>query len=158
LFSSGLEKHFTHVFIDESGEALEPEALIPLQSASPDATVVFSGDPKQLGPIVRSPLALKYGLNRSLLERLVDGFDEYMAEEEEKKAKGEAEEGVSFFCGKKGAVVIQLRQSYRAHQAILESYSRLFYFGRLTSYASPTITHSLLGWSLLPNPEVHNIS
>lgn len=151
--SAGLKNHFSHVFIDESGEALEPEALVPLQSASPTATVIFSGDPKQLGPIVRSPLALKYGLNRSVLERLVDGFDEYLAEEEERRANG-GEEGISFFCGKKGALVIQLRESYRAHQAILDSYSRLFYFGRLTSSAPREITHSLLGWDLLPNREV----
>ena len=46
------EGHFTHVFVDEAGHAVEPELLIPLMAAR-GAQVVLSGDPKQLGPIVR---------------------------------------------------------------------------------------------------------
>ncbi len=34
--------------------------------------LILAGDPKQLGPILRSPIALKYGLQLSLLERLMD--------------------------------------------------------------------------------------
>jgi len=91
------------------------------------------------------------------LERLIDGFDEYLAEiedeEREKREKGEERE-VTFFCGRRGAVVIQLCQSYRAHPAILKSYSELFYAGRLLSVANPAVTHSLLSWSELPNSTV----
>ena len=42
---------FTHVFIDEAGQALEPEAFLPLSLATPETRVVLAGDPKQLGPV-----------------------------------------------------------------------------------------------------------
>ena len=32
----------------------------------------MAGDPYQLGPITRSPIAHKYGLSKSLLERLME--------------------------------------------------------------------------------------
>lgn len=63
--------HFTHIFIDEAGQAEEPEAIIPVagifESAVADrdgGQVVLAGDPKQLGPILRSPIALRYGLGK----------------------------------------------------------------------------------------------
>ncbi len=56
--------HFSHVFVDEAGQAMEPEAIIPLAGLiDPLKTrLVLAGDPKQLGPIVRSPVALRGGL------------------------------------------------------------------------------------------------
>lgn len=39
--------------------------------AGPKTNVVLSGDPKQLGPIVRSDVALKFGLGVSYLDRLM---------------------------------------------------------------------------------------
>ena len=33
--------------------------------------LILAGDPKQLGPVLRSPIALKFGLQTSLLERLM---------------------------------------------------------------------------------------
>jgi helicase MOV-10 len=43
--------HFTHIFVDEAGQATEPEALVPIRMMADKATnVVLSGDPKQLGP------------------------------------------------------------------------------------------------------------
>ena len=65
LVSAGIsETHFTHVFIDEAGESLEPEVLVPLAGMfSPDTPgggqVVLAGDPQQLGPVLRSLLAIK---------------------------------------------------------------------------------------------------
>uniref|UniRef100_A0A4W5KEK6 Uncharacterized protein n=1 Tax=Hucho hucho TaxID=62062 RepID=A0A4W5KEK6_9TELE len=44
--------------------------------------VVLAGDPKQLGPILRSPLALKHGMGVSLLERLMKDVSLYQKEEE----------------------------------------------------------------------------
>ena len=65
--------HFEHVFIDEAGQATEPETVIALGGVlSPGGRLVMAGDPYQLGPIVRSTLANQHGLARSLLERLIN--------------------------------------------------------------------------------------
>ena len=62
-FPSG---HFTHIFIDEAGHAVEPETLIAISGImeANSGQVVLAGDPKQLGPILRSPFAIKYGLGK----------------------------------------------------------------------------------------------
>ena len=57
---------FTHIFIDEAGHATEPETVIPLTGLIRDAVrsgiqVVLAGDPKQLGPVIRSPIAHQLG-------------------------------------------------------------------------------------------------
>ena len=44
------QRPFTHVIIDEAGQALEPQAYVALANAAPDARVLLCGDPKQLGP------------------------------------------------------------------------------------------------------------
>ena len=64
------ENFFSHVFLDEAGHAVEPEAIVPLSrviSVDPmeptnSTQVVLAGDPQQLGPVLRSPFAIKYGL------------------------------------------------------------------------------------------------
>jgi AAA domain len=57
---------FSHIFIDECGHSMEPSALVAIAGLqgpeSKPSQVVISGDPKQLGPIVRSPVALAMGL------------------------------------------------------------------------------------------------
>ena len=69
--------HFTHVFIDEAGHAQEPEAVIAIAGimAKDEGHLVLAGDPKQLGPVLRSPVGLKFGLDISLLERLMTSKD-----------------------------------------------------------------------------------
>lgn len=65
--------HFSHIFIDEAGHATEPEVMISIKTMADDRTnVILSGDPKQLGPIIRSGIARKHGLEKSYLERLMD--------------------------------------------------------------------------------------
>ncbi|XP_033121728.1 putative helicase MOV-10 [Anneissia japonica] len=75
--------HFTHVFIDEAGHAEEPEAIIAVSNLlnpnNPNGgQLVLAGDPKQLGPVLRSPLAIKFGLgmNFPLIFHGVEGKDE----------------------------------------------------------------------------------
>ena len=56
--------HFSHVFMDECGQALEPEALIPIAGLldgghANGGQLVLAGDPKQLGPVLRSSLVIK---------------------------------------------------------------------------------------------------
>ncbi|KAI8503649.1 hypothetical protein Bbelb_186200 [Branchiostoma belcheri] len=73
LYSLGLRAgHFTHVFVDEAGQATEPECLIPVGlCAGVQSQVVLAGDPMQLGPVLQSHLAKDLGLGQSLLERLM---------------------------------------------------------------------------------------
>lgn len=64
--------HFTHMFFDEAGQATEPEIMIGIKTLADTLTnVVLSGDPRQLGPIIRSPIARDLGLETSYLERLM---------------------------------------------------------------------------------------
>ncbi len=58
------QSHFTHVFVDEAGQGMEPECLVPIVGLlEPDdenpGQLVLAGDPKQLGPVLRSPVAIK---------------------------------------------------------------------------------------------------
>lgn len=65
--------HFTHIFIDEAGQATEPEVMVGIKTiADNDTNVVLSGDPKQLGPIIRSAVARELGLEKSYLERIME--------------------------------------------------------------------------------------
>ncbi|KAG8899891.1 hypothetical protein FRB99_006393 [Tulasnella sp. 403] len=57
--------HFTHIFIDEAGQGTEPEVVISIKTMGNKHTnVIMAGDPKQLGPIVRSRIATELGLGR----------------------------------------------------------------------------------------------
>ena len=39
---------FTHLFIDEAGQATEPECLIPMTMLGPEGHLVLAGDPHQV--------------------------------------------------------------------------------------------------------------
>lgn len=65
LVSAAMTDHFTHIFIDEAGQASEPESLIPLVgllNIQRGGLVVLAGDPNQLGPIIISKIASQYKL------------------------------------------------------------------------------------------------
>ena len=72
--------HWTHLLVDEAGQASEPEMAIPLsvvlpppvQHAGPEPVVVLCGDIHQLGPSISSEDARQGELDVSLLERLFD--------------------------------------------------------------------------------------
>jgi len=124
LYSLGISaEHFTHVFVDEAGQASEPETLVSI-TAAPKASIVLVGDSKQLGPIIRSPAALRNGLSKSLLARAFEN------------------QRVPF---------IQLTDSYRAHRSILELYSSVFYASSLIACALPCTTNRFLNWNRLPD-------
>lgn len=64
--------HFTHIIVDEAGQATEPEVMIGIKTMADIATnIILAGDPKQLGPIIRSGIARELGLEQSYLERLM---------------------------------------------------------------------------------------
>lgn len=132
--------HLTHVFVDECGQATEPECLIPVGLVSgTDGQIILAGDPKQLGPIVVSPFAKMYGLEMSLLERMMSR-DLYQQDEEKFGDHG----------GFNPALVTMLVNNYRSHPAILDLPSRLFYYSQLKPHADPALTHTLSSWPLLP--------
>ena len=63
--------HFTHILVDEAGQALEPELFVPFQFTGTKTQIMLAGDPHQLGAVVRSRLAAPLGLGTSLQERLL---------------------------------------------------------------------------------------
>ncbi|KAI3356934.1 hypothetical protein L3Q82_003576 [Scortum barcoo] len=128
--------HFTHVFVDEAGHAVETECLVPLAGLLnvTSGQVVLAGDPKQLGPILRSPFALKYGMGLSLLERLMTDFPLYLKNE-----------GVF-----NNRFVTKLLHNYRSHPAILKIPNELFYDGELQVSADEMLRNSYCRWEYLP--------
>lgn len=60
---------FTHIFIDEAAQALEPEALTPLALAGPNTLVVLTGDHMQVKCEPKSRWAVT-----SMLQRDVKGI------------------------------------------------------------------------------------
>ncbi|XP_059152220.1 RNA helicase Mov10l1-like [Physella acuta] len=141
LYALGIRGgHFTHVFVDECGQATEPECLIPMGLVSgAEGQIILAGDPKQLGPIIMSPLAKLYGLELSLLERLMDRAP-YLRDNTEAAEHG----------GFDSALVTMLVNNYRSHPDILALPSRLFYYNQLEPFADPSLTHTLAKWKLLP--------
>uniref|UniRef100_A0A2K6GNN1 RNA helicase n=1 Tax=Propithecus coquereli TaxID=379532 RepID=A0A2K6GNN1_PROCO len=132
--------HFTHVFVDEAGQASEPECLIPLGLISDvSGQIVLAGDPMQLGPVIKSRLAMAYGLNVSMLERLMSR-PVYLRDENAFGA-----------CGAYNPLLVtKLVKNYRSHAALLALPSRLFYHRELEVCADPKVVTSLLGWEKLP--------
>jgi len=111
------EGHFTHVFVDEAGQATEPQTIIPLGGLVDCRTqVVISGDPFQLGPVVHSSLAKEYGYETSLLERLM-ALPAYQP--------------ISNDAGRNPKMITKLLNNFRSHPTLLELPSRLFYDGEL---------------------------
>ncbi|XP_076155559.1 RNA helicase Mov10l1-like [Alosa pseudoharengus] len=126
--------HFTHVFLDEAGQATEPECLIPIGLLSEkDGQIVLAGDPCQLGPVVKSKLASVFGLGVSLLERLM-AIPLYACDDN----------------GFNPSLVTKLLYNYRSHEALLSLPSRLFYAGDLAMRAQRAVVDSLCHWGRLP--------
>ncbi|MBP5714880.1 MAG: AAA family ATPase [Prevotella sp.] len=64
---------FGTLFIDEAAQALEAACWIPIRKVS---RVVLAGDHCQLPPTIKSFAALKAGLGKTLMERLVENHPE----------------------------------------------------------------------------------
>ncbi|XP_037915567.1 uncharacterized protein LOC119654315 isoform X2 [Hermetia illucens] len=125
--------HFTHVFIDECGASTEPESLVGLAGIlSSSGQLILSGDPKQLGPIIACRRAANYGLEVSMLERLMDRecYQQHPITKEYNRS-----------------IQTRLVRNFRSHKDILALPNQLFYDGQLQVMASPKITDIALGWS-----------
>eukprot|EP00850_Spirogloea_muscicola_P011421 SM000071S21045 [mRNA] locus=s71:25992:32842:- [translate_table: standard] len=103
---------FSHILIDEAGQALIPETLIPLTLANCRTRILLCGDPCQLGPVVHSEEARRAGFGLSLLEKIVLT---------KKTAPGKNE--------------AKLVKNYRANSKLLELPSRMFYDDELIACA-----------------------
>lgn len=139
LVSGGVPAgHFSHVFIDEAGQAVEPECVIAIAGLlhPEDGQLVLAGDPQQLGPILRSPLALQYGLGLSLLERLMNQNPLYQKTED-----------LGHF---NNCFVTKLLRNYRSHPAILEIPNQLFYENELQVFADQWERDTYRNWEHLP--------
>ncbi|KFZ65772.1 Putative helicase Mov10l1, partial [Antrostomus carolinensis] len=132
--------HFTHVILDEAGQASEPESMIPIGLISEaNGQIVLVGDPKQLGPVVKSKIALAFGLNMSFLERLTSR-EIYLRDEDAFGA-----------CGAYNPLLItKLVKNYRSHSALLALPSKLFYHKELEVCADTSVVNSMLHWGKLP--------
>ncbi|XP_078098141.1 putative helicase MOV-10 isoform X2 [Mustelus asterias] len=140
--------HFSHVFIDEAGHAVEPESVIAiaglldsmdLVSNRDGGQLVLAGDPKQLGPVLRSPIAIRHGLDLSLLERLMNGNTLYQ------KNPDSGSYHQHF--------VTKLLRNYRSHPTLLKIPNELFYDNELIPHADPIISQSYCHWQHLPQKD-----
>ncbi|KAH9477519.1 Putative helicase mov-10-B.1 [Psilocybe cubensis] len=135
-FSAGIgmaRGHFTHIFIDEAGQAMEPEAFVSIKTmADSNTNIVLSGDPKQLGPIVRSSIARALGLEKSYLERLMDSEPYDL-----KNSYGKS--------------VVKLVKNFRSHDAILKFPNQTFYENELQACAEASVINTYTDSQYLPS-------
>ncbi len=92
--------------IDEAGQALEPSCWIPILKAK---KVVLAGDHCQLPPTIKSQVAAKGGLIKTLLEKGVERHPD---------------------------AVLLLEEQYRMHEKIMQFSSSIFYSGKLKANAA----------------------
>lgn len=102
------EKYST-LFIDEAAQALEAACWIAIRKAG---RVILAGDHCQLPPTVKSIMALKGGLGKTLMERIVENKPE---------------------------TVTLLKMQYRMNEQIMKFSSEWFYHGMVES--APTVSH-----------------
>jgi helicase MOV-10 len=142
--------HFSEpdlILVDEAGQALESETLIPMAFSETIASLVLAGDPYQLGPTCKSFELEHRGLNMSLLERLM----------QTRPYRPQADSETEFDA----RYVVKLVKNFRSHDSLLEVPRRLFYNNRLEAHGDRGMTHTMVGWSRLPEPNtplvVHDV-
>ena len=103
---------FGTVFIDEAAQALEAACWIPIRRAS---RVILAGDHCQLPPTIKCIDAIKGGLGKTLMERIVENKPECTS---------------------------LLQVQYRMNDEIMQFSSDYFYHGQMKS--SPDVAHRLI--------------
>lgn len=135
---------FTHVFIDEAGHCTEPESMATLGGlldGTMSTRVILGGDPQQLGPIVRNPLALQHGLGVSWMERLIRGADH------DDNSPYYRPSGTGPYPAHS---MTKLLHNYRSHPDILAQPNQLFYENELIASADKMSRERLCRWSSFP--------
>ncbi|WP_418698551.1 AAA domain-containing protein [Bacteroides sp.] len=108
-------RHFGTLFIDEAAQALGAACWIAIRKAD---RVILAGDHCQLPPTIKCYEAARGGLERTLMEKVVEN---------------------------KPAVVSLLKVQYRMHEDIMKFPSQWFYNGELE--AAPEVRHrGILDW------------
>ncbi|MBR3443596.1 MAG: AAA family ATPase [Bacteroidaceae bacterium] len=108
-------QHFSTLFIDEAAQALEPACWIAIRRAG---RVVLAGDHQQLPATVKCYEALRQGLGRTLMERIVENVP---------------------------SAVTLLGVQYRMNEQIMRFSSDWFYEGKVES--APEVRYrSILDW------------
>uniref|UniRef100_A0A183BXV9 RNA helicase n=1 Tax=Globodera pallida TaxID=36090 RepID=A0A183BXV9_GLOPA len=71
LSLSGMNGQFSHIIVDDAGQASELDTLVPIVGllGGKGAKVVLAGDPRQLGPVEMIEYFKKNGISSSLIER-----------------------------------------------------------------------------------------
>ena len=98
---------FTHIFIDEAAQVIEPEACIALSLAGANTKIALAGDIHQSRPLVLSKYGKMYNLDQSLLQRLE------MLPEYEREPLSRCK--------------VNLVENFRSQHTIVEFLSELFY-------------------------------
>ncbi|KAJ3329710.1 hypothetical protein HDU76_007328 [Blyttiomyces sp. JEL0837] len=173
---------WTHLFIDEAGQASEYESAIPLSVVgyqdppiSPTVAtwppiqpepiksvkVILSGDHMQLGPLIHSDFAKLKGLNISMFERIIrsplyrDHPESRCAPRDLKVTlEPESQRAPSIVLSDCVAPFANLVRNYRSHPAMLMIPSHIAYNDTLVPFADTLLTSSLLHTPFLPNPEI----
>ncbi|EMD34730.1 hypothetical protein CERSUDRAFT_158351 [Gelatoporia subvermispora B] len=123
--------YFTHIFIDEAAQATEAEVMAAVKRMTTSSTtIVLSGDPKQLGPIIRSEIARNLGFSKSYMERLM-------------------ERPVYNVNAVRQKMIIKLLKNYRSHKAILDFPNEQFYDSDLQPCAAPSVVNTYIGSHVL---------
>lgn len=133
LHAEGVPRgHFSHIILDEAGQASEPETMIPISNLyHRNTVVVLAGDPKQLGPIINSSQAESFGLGRSYLERMFE---------------------CEFYSNGDKSYVTKLVRNYRCHPEILYLPNMLFYGQELIACKDDSVPF-MARVDLLPNKD-----
>ncbi|XP_037303193.1 probable RNA helicase armi [Manduca sexta] len=135
LAQMGLPKgHFTHVIVDEAGQATEPEIMIPLTFTDKEnGQIILAGDPMQLGPVIMSRYCKEFGMDESYLSRILDTFP-YQKDFD------------AYNNGYNNKLVTRLIDNYRSLKEILTLPSAMFYDASLVEKierSQPWITEML---------------
>lgn len=110
-----VRQKFSTLFIDEAAQALEPACWIAIRRAS---RVILAGDHQQLPPTIKSYEAMRQGLGKTLMERIVEN---------------------------QPSAVTLLKVQYRMNDAIMRFSSDWFYNGQVES--DDSVRHrSVLDW------------
>lgn len=126
--------HFDYIFIDEAACECEPSTLVPITGLGASirgvsAQIVLSGDHHQLGAIINHPFSRKLGMEKSMMERMMQTNKHYQRSPNYNRM-----------------FVTQLVKNYRSHPALLHFSNENFYDSQLVAVCNPAVANFAIGW------------